>query len=727
MRRSLVACACALIAATFTTVPSAASAAVSVGQSGWFWGSPQPQGNDLRAIDFAGSRGYAAGEFGTLLRTDDAGATWSGIATGITVDLQRVRLVGSDTVIVGGGCTVRRSDNGGGDFTRLPFSPSDLTCPSPIRSLFFPSSQVGYLVLENGTVVRTDDGGKTFSRRTAVPSTPVTAGTAKPTDIVFTGVDTGFAITKEGGPGRIYRTTDGAVSWTLVASHDVGFNGLYFTDAGNGFAVGDRSSLFATTDGGVTFTQRPLEGSGASADLSSIRCAGISTCLVTTVAGDRLLRTTDGGETATSVTPSTQKVFAAAFASQSRAVAVGQLGTTVVSDDSGVNYAPVGGRVIGQFSRLRATSSQVAYAAGADGTVARTLDGGQSWTGLGVPTPTDVADVAFPSADRGFALDSAGSLQRTDNGGTSWQLLNTGTSARPSAVVAVNARNVLLIGPRGVRRSTDGGDQFTGATARVVSRANLTDADVVGGAVFVSGSRSIVFSPNGGGRWTAVKPPNRRTIRRVDFVTSRVGFLLDGDGKFWLTRNRGEDWTQRVSTGTLGGYDIAFSDGRQGYMLFPSEDGYFPGDVLRTTDGGRTWRPQLITKDRLIRGGIATAGGQTAFAAASNGFLYGTSSGGDAGGESELTLTTERRSLRRAARIKVSGRLKPADGGEQVVVSMREQGQRRFDHQTVQVASNGTFTTTWRVRRRTVFIAQWRGDDDSRGDGTLPLEVAVGR
>src|SRR5438552_2180197 len=49
---------------------AATGGGVSVGHSGWSWGDPQPQGNRLNGIDFAGSRGYAAGDFGTLLRTD---------------------------------------------------------------------------------------------------------------------------------------------------------------------------------------------------------------------------------------------------------------------------------------------------------------------------------------------------------------------------------------------------------------------------------------------------------------------------------------------------------------------------------------------------------------------------------------------------------------------------------------------------------------------------------
>ena len=111
-----------------------AGAGVSVGHSGWFWGDPQPQGNTLNGIDFAGSRGYAAGDFGTLLRTDDDGATWEGLPTGITAPLVTVRAIDSNTVVIGGDCALRRSDDGGQTFTRLPWTGSDQSCPSQIAS-----------------------------------------------------------------------------------------------------------------------------------------------------------------------------------------------------------------------------------------------------------------------------------------------------------------------------------------------------------------------------------------------------------------------------------------------------------------------------------------------------------------------------------------------------------------------------------------------------------------
>ena len=75
-----------------------ADAAVQVSQSGWQWGNPTPQGNTIRAMDFIAGRGYAIGDDGTALRTDDGGATWTGLATGTSQDLTRLQAVTPDVV-----------------------------------------------------------------------------------------------------------------------------------------------------------------------------------------------------------------------------------------------------------------------------------------------------------------------------------------------------------------------------------------------------------------------------------------------------------------------------------------------------------------------------------------------------------------------------------------------------------------------------------------------------
>jgi len=48
-------------------------------QDGWYWQNPYPQGNTLHSISFVSTvadRGWAVGELGTAIYTNDGGLTW---------------------------------------------------------------------------------------------------------------------------------------------------------------------------------------------------------------------------------------------------------------------------------------------------------------------------------------------------------------------------------------------------------------------------------------------------------------------------------------------------------------------------------------------------------------------------------------------------------------------------------------------------------------------------
>jgi photosystem II stability/assembly factor-like uncharacterized protein len=692
-------------------------AAVSSGHSGWSWGSPLPQGQTIHAIEFLGSRGYAAGEFGTVLRTDDAGTSWSGLATGTTQSLNRIVIIDADSVVLAGGCTVRRSDDSGQTLKRLPWTASDQRCAAPIAGLAFPSDQRGYLVLDDGTVFQTGDGGQTWSRKTAVPGTKATGEPGLAADLAFTANDTGTAVTTS---GRIYRTTDGAASWTLVGQTSQPLRDLRLVDANLVYAVGDHFAL-KTTNGGATWAEKLV----GDVRLTSISCADALTCLVTTVEGDRLLRTTDGAVSFSFVTPSTDKVFAAAFAAAGRAVAAGSFGTTVASNDGGATWAPVGGRLSGSFGRLRATSSSLAFAAGREGTIARTTDGGATWSTIGVSTAEDLYDVSFVSREIGFALDTTGSVLRTDNAGASWQILNTGTSSRPQAILAPSAGVVLLIGPRAILRSTDGGGEFSRVRGRRV-RTKLFNADRGGNSIFAYGSKNMIVSTDRGKSWRKVRLPRRTLLSAVDFVTSRVGFALGQDGRVFKTRNRGKRWSDLSALGSDDGVGLSFDSPSKGYVVLSRFGDDASGFVLRTGDGGRSWRPQLVTNSPILGDGIAAAGA-TDFLLANGSSFFFTTSGGDRGAPSAVKIKTRRKRVRRRTTIRIAGRIPGAAPGSSALVARRQIGESGWDYEVAKVASNGTFTTTWKVTKTATFVAQWIGDDDQAGDGSRPLTVRLRR
>jgi photosystem II stability/assembly factor-like uncharacterized protein len=702
-----------------------AAAAVSVGHSGWTWGNPLPQGNTLTAVEFAGGRGYAAGDFGTLLRTDDAGATWTGIPTGVTGPIARIRAVDADTVVVGSGCLLRRSDNGGQTFTRLRFTPSERECPAGVTSFFFVTKDLGYLLLDNGSVFRTDDGGQNFAAKTAVPGTRATGGFATPTDIFFTGTDTGYAVTGGSGGGVVYKTTDGGGSWVPKETAARGLNGLFFTDPTTGFAVGDGNTILKTENSGENWSPRPVPGDIPASDLSSIRCASLLVCLIATKGGERLLRTTDGGTTITAVSPSTEKIFAVAFASPTRVVGVGQVGATVVSDDAGSNFGTVGSRIGGTFNRLRATNQQLVHAPGRNGFVARTANGGQTWSTISVATSQAVADVTFPNENRGYALDVAGTALRTDNAGGTWAILDTGTSADPRAIHATDANNVLLFGPRGIRRSENMGDTFE-AVGGGVRRATLFDFDVAGSALVTFGVRALYVSTNEGESWRSLRRPGGRRgrILEADFVDSRRGYVLNTDRRLWTTSNGGRKWTELPATGSSLGTDLAFGDRQNGFLSLISSSGGV-GTVLRTEDGGKSWARQLITSSPLSFDGLVSPGARTAFVLSSPSRLFHTTTGGEQGRDTQLTISTSTRSFRKSsANVRIRGRLNPAVPGADVLVSARSADGTSWNTRLAPpVSTNGTFTITFKIRKTTYFVAQWAGDADNNGDGSGVLTV----
>jgi hypothetical protein len=283
-----------------------------------------------------------------------------------------------------------------------------------------------------------------------------------------------------------------------------------------------------------------------------------------------------------------------------------------------------------------------------------------------------------------------------------------------------------------MRRSVDGGDTFAQVSSRAVVGTRLIGAVGRGETLLAWGPTALLRSANRGASWSVVPKPGRTArerralrIAQAAFASVRVGLVLDTDGRVWRTADGGRSWTLLTATGTEDVLGLAAVSSRAAYLVVPRLGSREGGWLLRSGDAGATWAPQLVV-DAPIRGaGIASASGVDYLLAGDASLLFSTS-GGIAGDPSELTIATKRRQLTRGGRITVTGRLQPAAAGAQVTVSSRAPGASGWTHQTVAVASNGTFATAWRMRRgTTTFVAQWAGDVASAGAGSRPLTVTV--
>ena len=758
--RGLSAGVCVLVFA-LASAPALA-APVSVGHSGWTWGDPTPQGQPLSEVVFDGATGFAVGAFGTVLRSEDAGATWTGMPSGTINTLSVVQEVSPTVVIVGGGCTVRESVNGGASFTSIPINPTESSCPTNVASFSFSDPNTGYVELSDGTMFFTSDGGQTVQAKTTAP---INGGTA--TDLDFVSPTTGFAVAgaagSGGGGGVIERTTDSANSWTQVGSSAHGINSITFVSPTQGFAVGDNDTLLESTDGGATWTALPLAlpaGSGPF-NLSHISCSSATTCLISTADGKELIRTADGGMTGAIVNPSSQELYDVAFSTGSSVVGVGDNGATVLSGDGGQTFPTV----ISTNTSFDLNESGAgiiaggtpasAYIPGHSGRIAATTDGGASWTLLRAPTTNDVEDVAFPTTSIGFELESDGTLRTTADGGVAWASQDTGV-ANASALAATSSQNVLLIGPRGLNRSTDGGSTFSPVTGKVVlatkpkrtisvGKLSLSESQTLGRTVIAWGQSGLFESTNGGGAWKLIpKPRPKDGLDSVSFVSPTTAYVLTDNSRLvYFTSNRGRKWTE---IDTLAGYpnleNLSFSSASDGIVAlstyeFNNQD-FDAVDVLATSNGGKTWQPEVIDGQQagLI---LATRGddyydedGQSSNATGVATGLFTTSDGGLSPDSSSLSISIGPKKLSAKAlqkagnRVTVTGKLSPVTSlGEQVLL-MRHTVGKAWQLQLATVASDGAFTVVIHgIKATTTFIAEAVGNGLYGGAGTPESVLTV--
>jgi hypothetical protein len=132
---------------------------------------------------------------------------------------------------------------------------TEINCPEPVVASYFVDPNVGYLFLRNGNVLRTADRGQTFSRVTAIPTTPESAGggTGVPADAIFSSPDAGIVFIA--GTNRAYRTTDAGQSWQPM-TRGLPQQDAYVTVLRDAFTAADdggRVGLYFGTRGGEVY------------------------------------------------------------------------------------------------------------------------------------------------------------------------------------------------------------------------------------------------------------------------------------------------------------------------------------------------------------------------------------------------------------------------------------------------------------------------------------------
>lgn len=221
-----------------------------------------------------------------------------------------------------------------------------------------------------GTVIGSEDGGKTWSAR-SWPNDGLVA-------VALPAADVAVATTLG---GAILRSSDGGRQWTEVANRGTKLNGVAFSGS-FGIALGERPHslnvgfLMRSVDGGLTWND---VGPALMDRPSGVAVQG--TTAVVVGAGGLVMRSTDSGATWVSIpTAVTNDLRAVAMNGGSVVLAVGASGRVLRSSDGGATWSAVSSGVSSSLFGVRFATASVAYAFGDSGRVLRSVDGGQTWT-----------------------------------------------------------------------------------------------------------------------------------------------------------------------------------------------------------------------------------------------------------------------------------------------------------------------------------------------------------
>src|SRR5262249_37670572 len=132
-----------------------------------------------------------------------------------------------------------------------------------LRGVSAVSATVAWASGAGGTVLRTTDAGKTWTKLT-VPG----ADKLDFRDVDAVDAQTAWVLSiGKGASSRIYKTTDGGAHWTgqfLNSDPEVFLDAMAFADPNHGVAIGDSFGghlyILTTGNGGESWTRVPTEG-----------------------------------------------------------------------------------------------------------------------------------------------------------------------------------------------------------------------------------------------------------------------------------------------------------------------------------------------------------------------------------------------------------------------------------------------------------------------------------
>ncbi|WP_133645480.1 WD40/YVTN/BNR-like repeat-containing protein [Paraburkholderia flava] len=178
----------------------------------WRQASRVPVSATLSAVSFSDARhGWAVGQWGVILATDDGGETWTRQRLDITVDQPLFSVLFTDNrngIAVGLWSLMLSTHDGGKTWTRttLQKPPGGGEADRNLYHVFADRQGTAFITAEQGTVLRSTDGGASWTYLETGGKGSLWAGAALPDGRIVVG----------GLLGDLFQSSDGGASWSAL-------------------------------------------------------------------------------------------------------------------------------------------------------------------------------------------------------------------------------------------------------------------------------------------------------------------------------------------------------------------------------------------------------------------------------------------------------------------------------------------------------------------------------
>jgi photosystem II stability/assembly factor-like uncharacterized protein len=271
----------------------------------------------------------------------------------------------------------------------------------------------------DGAIVETTNGGVSWLERTSY------------TENVFRGVAIATPRCIAAGAGDVIRrSTNSGATWLSVSNGYVLRDVAAVPGTQSAWAVGDFSTIFFSSDAGVSWIVEPAPIAG---DFSAVAFPDSMDGFLTMTGLGRVYRTTDGGAIWTN-TSSTGivNVTDIAFADPDTGHIVGTNafgGLISYSTDMGVAWtAQISSRIpnLNGIAYCR-DNIQTKMAVGDSGCIMHLVDSGSSWEARNSGTIYDLNGVAYASQSHIYAVGDLETITRSTDGGSTWAIQTSGS------------------------------------------------------------------------------------------------------------------------------------------------------------------------------------------------------------------------------------------------------------------------------------------------------------